>query len=135
MKLRESNLGSTWFGEGELNQGFHVGVFLTLKCQLLSRVKLFAAPWTVAHQAHLSMGIFRARILEWVAIPFSRGSSQRGIKPGSPALQMVSLPSKPPGKPPKSTFFFHYVMLIPNATLHWEIKLTSLIGQCKRPCY
>ena len=33
-------------------------------------------PWTVAHQAPLSMGIIQARILEWVAIPFSRGSSQ-----------------------------------------------------------
>ena len=32
-------------------------------------------PWTVAHQAPLSMGFFQARILEWVATPFSRGSS------------------------------------------------------------
>ena len=30
----------------------------------------------VAHQAPLSMGILQARILEWVASPFSRGSSQ-----------------------------------------------------------
>ena len=33
-------------------------------------------PWTVAHQAPLSMGIPQARILEWVAMPSSRGSSQ-----------------------------------------------------------
>ena len=39
-------------------------------------------------------GILQARILEWVAIPFSRGSSQ----PRSPALQADSLPSEPPGK-------------------------------------
>ena len=32
-------------------------------------------PWTVARQAPLSMGILQARILEWVAISFSRGSS------------------------------------------------------------
>ena len=32
--------------------------------------------WTVALQAPLSMGIFQARILEWVAMPSSRGSSQ-----------------------------------------------------------
>jgi len=31
---------------------------------------------TVAHQAPLSMGFFQARILGWVAISFSRGSSQ-----------------------------------------------------------
>ena len=42
-------------------------------------------------------GIPQARILEWVAIPFSRGSSQP--RDGSPALQADSLPSKPPGKP------------------------------------
>ena len=34
-------------------------------------------PWTVAHQALLSVGILQARILEleWVAMPSSRGSS------------------------------------------------------------
>ena len=31
-------------------------------------------PWTVACQSSLSMGILQARILEWVAIPFSRAS-------------------------------------------------------------
>ena len=35
-----------------------------------------ATPWTVAHQAPLSMGILWARILEWVAMPSSRGSSK-----------------------------------------------------------
>ena len=32
-------------------------------------------PWTVACQPPLSMGILQASILEWVAMPFSRGSS------------------------------------------------------------
>ena len=41
-----------------------------------SHVRLFVTPWTVAHRAPLSMGIFQARILEWVAAPFSRGSSR-----------------------------------------------------------
>ena len=31
-------------------------------------------------------GIFQARVLEWVAIAFSRGSSDPRIKPVSPAL-------------------------------------------------
>ena len=44
-------------------------------------------------------GIFQARVLEWVAISFSRGSSQLGIEPGSPALQADSLPTKLQGKP------------------------------------
>ena len=40
------------------------------------RVRLFVTPWTVAHQAPLSTGILQARILEWVAKPFFKGSSQ-----------------------------------------------------------
>ena len=43
-------------------------------------------------------GILQARILEWVAISFSRGSSQPGIEPRSPTLQADSLPAEPPGK-------------------------------------
>ena len=35
-----------------------------------------ATPWTVAYQAPLSVGILQAWILEWVAIPSSRGSFQ-----------------------------------------------------------
>ena len=41
----------------------------------LSHVRLFATPWTVDCLAPPSMGFFQARILEWVAISFSRGSS------------------------------------------------------------
>ena len=33
-------------------------------------------PWTVAHQAPLPTGILQARILEWVTLSCSRGSSQ-----------------------------------------------------------
>ena len=43
---------------------------------VLSCFQLFATPWTVACQAPLSVGILQARILEWVAMPSSRGSSQ-----------------------------------------------------------
>ena len=43
-------------------------------------------------------GILQARILEWVAISFSGGLPDSGIKPGSPALWADSLPSEPPGK-------------------------------------
>ena len=43
-------------------------------------------------------GIFQARVLEWVAISFSRDLPDPGIKPGSPALQTDVLLSEPPGK-------------------------------------
>ena len=44
-------------------------------------------------------GILQARILEWVAFPFPADLPDRGIKPGSPALQVDSLPTELPGKP------------------------------------
>ena len=44
--------------------------------QSLSHVQLFVNPWTVALPGSSVHGIFQARILEWVAIPFSRGSSR-----------------------------------------------------------
>ena len=54
-------------------------------------------PWTVALQnLH---GILQARILEWVAMPFSKGSSQLMDRTRSPELQADSLPSEPPRKP------------------------------------
>ena len=47
-----------------------------MSAKSLSRVQVFATLWTVAHQDPLSMGILQARVLEWVAMPSSRGSSQ-----------------------------------------------------------
>ena len=47
-------------------------------------------------------GILQARILEWVAMPSSRGSSNRGIELSLSCLlhwQAGSLPPAPPGKP------------------------------------
>ena len=43
-------------------------------------------------------GIFQARIPEWVAISFSRGSSQPRTEPRSPALQADALPPELLGK-------------------------------------
>ena len=40
-----------------------------------------ATPWTVTHQAPLSMGILQARILEGVAMPSSRDLPDPGIEP------------------------------------------------------
>ena len=51
-------------------------------------------------------GISQARILEWVAIPFSTDLPDKGIKPGSLALQADSLPREPPGKPLITTLLY-----------------------------
>ena len=48
----------------------------TLCFQSLSHFRFFVTQWTIAQQAPLSMGTPQARILEWVAMHFSRGSSQ-----------------------------------------------------------
>ena len=44
-------------------------------------------------------GILQARILQWVAFPFSRALPNPGIEPRVPTLQVDSLPAKPQGKP------------------------------------
>ena len=44
-------------------------------------------------------GILQARILEWVAFPFSGDLPNPGIEPRSPALQADSSPAEPQGKP------------------------------------
>ena len=76
--------------------------------KLLSRVQLFAAPWTVAHQAPLSMGFSRQEY--WSSLPFPSPGDlpDPGIEPRSPALQTDALPSKPPGKSQE----FRYISLI-----------------------
>ena len=59
-------------------------------------------PRTVAQQVPLSMRILQTRILEWVALPSSRGSSDPGIKPAylvSPALAGEFFTTEPLGKP------------------------------------
>ena len=44
------------------------------RCALVAQSCQVVTPWTVAHQTPLSMGILQASILEWVAMPSSRGS-------------------------------------------------------------
>ena len=63
---------------------------LALCLCMLSCVCLFVTPWTVAHQAPLSVGFSQARLLEWVAASYSRGSSH----PRDQALSHVSCTSR-----------------------------------------
>ena len=66
-----------------------------LSCSVMSNS---AIPWTVAHQAPLSMGILQAEY--WSGLPWLPPGDlpNPGIKPRSPALQADPLPSEPPGK-------------------------------------
>ena len=74
--------------------------------QLLSRVTLCDS-MDCSPPGSSVYGILQARILEWVAIPFSRDLSDLGIKPGSPTLQADSLLSELPEKPILVTITHH----------------------------
>ena len=66
------------------------GYSLSIRACVLSsfsHFQLFETPWTIALQAPLSMGILQARILGWITIPSSRGSSQPRIG----TISLVSL--------------------------------------------
>ena len=66
------------------------------KVKLLSRVRLFVIPWTVLHQAPLSMKFFMKEYWCGLPLPSPVDLPDPGIKPGSPALQADTLPSEPP---------------------------------------
>ena len=67
-------------------------------------------PWTIARQAPLPIGFPQARLLEWMAISYSKGSPNPGIEPvslGSPALAGGFFTTEPPRKPLiKSTSYY-----------------------------
>ena len=55
-------------------------------------------PWTVARQAPLVREILQARILEWVAMPSSRGSSQPRDRTLVSCIAVRFFTAEPPGK-------------------------------------
>ena len=67
--------------------------------KVLSHVQLFVTPWTVAHQAPLSMGFSRQEQWSGLSFPSPGDLPDLGIKPRSPALQADALTSEPTGKP------------------------------------
>ena len=67
--------------------------------KLLSHVRLFANPWTVANQAPPSMEFSRQEYWSGLPCPSPGDLPNPGIDPGSPALQADTLPSEPPRKP------------------------------------
>ena len=71
---------------------------IKVKVKTLSRVWLFATPWTVAYQAPPSMGFSRQECWSGLPLPSPGEFSDPGIEPGSPTLQADALPSEPPGK-------------------------------------
>ena len=70
-----------------------------MKVKALSRVRLFATPWTVAYQAPPSMGFSRQEYWNGLPFPSPGDLPDPGIESGSPAFQADTLTSEPPGKP------------------------------------
>ena len=83
-----SNLAYITFLRHGIRNGGGLGVLVTKSCPTL------AIPWTVAHQAPLSMGFSRQEY--WSGLPFPSPGNfpEPGIEPGSPALQADSLPTE-----------------------------------------
>ena len=63
-----------------------------------SNILAWRIPWTVAHQASLSMTFSRKEYWSELPCPPPGNFLNPGIKSRSPALQMDSLPSQLPGK-------------------------------------
>ena len=82
----------------------------------LSRVRLFATPWTIAHQALLSMGFSSQE--HWSVLPFPSPGDlpDPGIEPLFPALQADALTSEPPGISYKYTYIPSILSLPPTST-------------------
>ena len=75
--------------------------------------------------------ILQARILEWIASSFSRGSSRLRIEHWSPALQADSSPSEPPGKPSRLSTYAYQLFVCCSVTKLWEKTLESR-SDCKK---
>ena len=72
---------------------------MCVESELLSHVRLFAMPWTVACQAPLSMEFSRQEYWSGLPLPSPGDLPNPGVEPGSPGLQADSLLSEPPRKP------------------------------------
>ena len=76
-----------------------VGRIVWKEVKSLSRVRLFAIPWTIACQATPSMGFSRQEYWSGLPFPSPRDLPSSGIEPRSPALQADSLSAESQGNP------------------------------------
>ena len=69
-----------------------------LTTQLLGHVRLYATPWTVAHQVPLSMEFSRQEYWSGLPFPSPEDLLDPGIEPASPALAGRFFTTEPPEK-------------------------------------
>ena len=89
----------------------------------------FATPWTIYSQPDSSVcGISQVKILELVAISFSRDLPNSGIEPTSPALADGFFATESPGKP---WFYLNIASSVSHVYLfsfHPEIQCAIIVG-------
>ena len=114
--LLESSVELLWRGKGG-------GQYVV---ELLSCVLLFATPWTVAYICDPKSsvhGISQARILQWVAISFSRGSSQPRHQTHISWIAGRFLTAELPGKLEVSIYVIFWWKGIYAISTHFDRKL------------
>ena len=84
--------------EAEACVRFLMGVTACVHAKSLQSCPTLRHPMDCSPPGPSVHGIFQARILEWVAISFSRDLPNPGIEPGSPALQVDAFLSELLGK-------------------------------------
>ena len=104
---------------------------------LFSCVWLFATPWSVAHQASLSMGFSRQEHWNGLRYPLAGDLPNPGIEPVSLTLlhwQMGSLPLAPPGSLPRTILIYGFGSVTEKKRKTGWICLTYLmVGTFKDP--
>ena len=98
---------------------------------MLSHSQLFVTPWTVAHQASLSMGFPRQEYWSGLSFPSPTDLPNLGIESASPAMAGGFLTTEPPGKP----YTWLYMAFILELQLTLQILPTlpievSLVEMC-----
>ena len=93
--------------------------------QPLSRVRMFLTPWTVAHQAPLSVRFSRQEYWSGLPFPTPGDHPNPGIKSSASALQEDSLPVSHLGS---SYYIYRYIdifAILPRAQCQGKVKTVS----------
>ena len=98
----DSSCSSSHAPMSVLNGSPSLFILWDVLCLVLSQVRLFPTPWTVAHQAPLSLRFSRQEYWSGLPYPSPGDLPNPGIKPTSPTIPALaggSIPLAPPRKP------------------------------------
>ena len=118
--------------DGIATQGAFRWTLHNYKVKSLSRVRLFATPWTVAHQAPPSMGFSKQEY--WSELPFPSPGDlpDPGIELRSPALEADALTSEPRGN--YTGMLSHYQSKQSILKVCWSLNNFKVMTKMKSIC-